>query len=163
MVAFIGAIVFAATVAFGGVMHAQADVVDDSAAFVAELQARSAAIPQQPAADPQTGKPIQEPGGFTTLNEPVWTRTCDRGHGMEIWNSRDPKSCAGTMTYFYYNIKKAKFNMLRFLASQPSNRRGNPTALLNALDDWCSDHSFQCELLVGIILLPAAVLFSHTS
>lgn len=160
---FIGTLIVAATAAFGGVMRAQADVVDDSAAFVAYMEARSAAIPQQPAADPATGKPIQAPGGFTTLNEPVWTRTCDRGQGMELWNSLDPKDCAGTMSYYYYNVMKAKFNMLRFLASQPSNRRGRPAALLDALDNWCSDHSFQCQLLVGVALLPAATLFSQTS
>jgi hypothetical protein len=161
--AFIGTLVVAATVAFGGVMHAQADVVDDSAAIVAEMQARSAAIPQQPAADPETGKPVQVSGGVTIFNEPVWTRTCDRGQGMELWNRLDPKDCAGTMTYYYYNVKKAKFNMVRYLASQPRNRHGNPSALLRALDDWCGDHAFQCELLVGVALLPAATLFSGPS
>lgn len=160
----LSAIVVAATVTFGGVLHAQAGEVDsavnevDSAVTLAEMQERSAAIPQQPAADPATGKQI---GGITAFNEPVWTRTCDRGHGMETWNTRDPKDCAGTMSYYYYNIKKASFNMARFMAGQPSNIHHLPGRLIAALDNWCDRHPFQCELVVGVALLPASILFTR--
>ncbi len=160
--AFMGMLAVTATVALGGVLHAQAAETVDEVAATATLQRLSAEIPKQPAADPETGKLVESPA-FAAMNEPVWTRTCDRGQGTEIWNDRDPKICAGTMSYYYYNVRKFKFNMLKFIVTQPKSRKGNPSALLTALDKWCGDHSFQCNIVTGVLLLPAALIFSHTN
>ena len=113
--------------------------------IIAALAARSEAIPVQPLR--------VEPSAATSttlrpLNEPVWTRTCDRGYGMEIWNNLNPQNCLGTMTYYYYNVAKSSFNMLVWLAVAPG-RGGTPASLMNGLDTWCSSHSFEC-MVVGV-------------
>ncbi|NQX27712.1 hypothetical protein HQQ81_10200 [Microbacteriaceae bacterium VKM Ac-2854] len=88
-------------------------------------------------------------------NEPVWTRTCERGYGDEIWNDIDADVCAGTVTYYYYNVSKGDLNMLAYQASLPS--RADET--IESLDAWCNDHSFQCSLAFGVVEFTAGVLF----
>lgn len=111
-------------------------------------------IPQQPLADPETGKPIKT---RQPRNEPVWTRTCDRGQGLEIWNSQLGVDCAGTLTFYYYNVAKGSVNMAAFLASQ-GGRTGDWNTLMKPLDDWCSAHAFQCTVLVGAAYVGLALV-----
>jgi hypothetical protein len=91
-------------------------------------------------------------------NEPVWTRTCDRGSGLEIWNVQKATDCAGTMHDYQYNVEKKSFNMAAYIASQPG-RGGDLDSLLAGLDSWCSDHAFQGNFAVSAAFLGAAILF----
>jgi hypothetical protein len=67
------------------------------------------------------------------------------------------------MSYYYYNVRKGWFNMAAFLASQPSDRRGNPAALYNQLDTWCNSHTFTCGFAISIASIGIATLFSGNS
>jgi hypothetical protein len=114
------------------------------------LAARSAAIPLQPTLS-SDAVPV------SPMNEPVWTRTCDRGYGLEIWNDNNPENCYGTMAYYYYNVQKYTFNMASFLASQSSR---DPYVLIQYLDSWCNTHSFQCNAVWTAISIGASVLLA---
>jgi hypothetical protein len=121
----------------------------ESSAAVIALEARSAAIPVQPIQSSESIQPIP-------MNEPVWTRTCERGYGMEIWNNLDPMNCMGTMSYYYYNVVKYSFNMLAFLATYQVR---DPNALINYLDAWCNTHSFQCNAVWFAASIGASFIF----
>lgn len=124
---------------------APAEQPPSAADVTAALVARSEVIPIQPLrAEPSA----TTSAAFHPLNEPVWTRTCERGYGMEIWNDLNPQNCLGTMTYYYYNVAKGSFNMVAWLAVAPG-RGGTPASLMNGLDAWCSSHSFEC-MVVGV-------------
>lgn len=164
-----GALMLLAGLSFGGASVAQAapnssDYIAYGTVGVEALQARSAAIPLQPEADPETGRAVatgskQDVANPQSVqNEPVWTRTCDRGSGLEIWNAQAATDCAGTMHYYEYNIEKASFNMAAYIASQPGSG-GNIDTLLAGLDSWCSAHSFQCTVAVGAAFFGASLLF----
>jgi len=165
----VGALVLLAGLSLGGASAAQAastnsEHVEFGSVGVKALEVRSAAIPRQPAADPKTGRAAVEiskhdlgrPQGLN--NEPVWTRTCDRGSGLEIWNIQKATDCAGTMHYYQYNVEKKSFNMAAYIASQPG-RGGDLNSLLAGLDSWCSGHAFQCTVAVGAAYFGATILF----
>ncbi|NQX29373.1 hypothetical protein HQQ81_18665 [Microbacteriaceae bacterium VKM Ac-2854] len=129
------------------------------------LLARSEAVAVQPLrTDADDGIVASDSTSDTAekRNEPVWTRTCSRGYGDEIWNNIDATNCAGTVTYYKYNVADGHVNMLAFLASE-GGRGGDLNSLRDGLNAWCDDHSFDCAMATGIILIPVAVLFSVIS
>lgn len=116
------------------------DVSPEGSAAVAELQARSAAIPQQPQADFSSDAPLTariasaRPG----IDDRVgWTRTCERGYGVEQWNIQPIDNCAGTVKWYYNGEFAKSLNILRWQASQP------PRTTID-LDKWCADSPFWC-------------------
>lgn len=90
------------------------------------------------------------------LNEPVWTRTCDRGYGLEIWNNNDPQNCSGTMTYYYYNVAKVQFNMAAYLAASSTR---DPNLLFQKLDAWCGNNPILCAISAGIVQAGVTLIF----
>lgn len=117
----------------------------------------STVIPVQPLADPTTGRPLVTSGRVSPapMNEPVWTRTCDRGYGTEIWNNIAGENCAGTLTFYYDNVSKSSFNELRRSLDYP-NRTGH---LYSALNAWCGSHSLYCNAISYIAGLGSTAIW----
>ncbi|WP_438354754.1 hypothetical protein [Microbacterium sp. CJ88] len=121
---------------------AEAPTVHTTIGVEAVKQA-SAEIPPQPLADPATGLPLATGGSESSRGvDPRngYSRTCERGFGVEAWNVQVIDACAGTVKWYYNTVYRKTLNVLVMQASMP------PRTTID-LDAWCSSHSFACTAL----------------
>lgn len=71
---------------------------------------------------------------------------CDYGRGQTVW--LNPKTCQGTLYVYISGSFVKKVNVLALQAAFPS--RGSISRIVDKLDAWCRDHSFQCTFYVGV-------------
>ena len=149
VVRFVGGILVVVVAATAWMSPAQAEASrqPSSRTSVAALAERSAAIPPQAVWTADAQAAFDQP-----FNEPVWTRTCDRGYGLEIWNDIPATNCAGTVHYYYYNVEKAKVNMAAYMA-------GPGVHIYETLNNWCNSHSLMCNGVFALVGLGLSFIF----